>query len=355
MALDFRPLGRTGMSVSSICLGTMTWGQQNTEAEGHQQMDFALAHGINFFDTAELYSIPPKAETQGSTETIIGTWFKARGNRDKVILASKVVGRVASRGRGSMDWFRNGEHILDKKNMALALDASLKRLQTDYIDLYQLHWPDRSVPAFGAQGTTFRELGPEPGVPIEETVAALNDFVKEGKIRAIGLSNETAWGTMRFINAAEKGKGPRIASVQNAYNLINRTYEMGLAEIGLREDVGLLAYSPLGQGYLTGKYLDGALPPGTRTTLFNRAQRYQKPGVDEAIKAYIALAREAGLDPVEMALAFVTSRPFVASNIIGATKMEHLDAVIRSLDVVITPELEEKIDAIHQIHNNPAP
>jgi aryl-alcohol dehydrogenase-like predicted oxidoreductase len=355
MALEFRSLGRTDLKVPSICLGTMTWGQQNTEAEGHQQMDFALAHGINFFDTAELYSIPPKAETQGSTERIIGTWFKARKNRDKVILASKVVGRIASRGRGSMDWFRNGDHVLDKKHITLAVEDSLKRLQTDYIDVYQLHWPDRSVPAFGSHGTTFGDLGPEPGVPIDETVEALQSLVKAGKIRHIGLSNETAWGMMRFINAAEKGLGPRIVSVQNAYNLINRTYEMGMAEIGLREGVGLLPYSPLAQGYLTGKYLDGALPEGTRTTLFNRAQRYQKPGVDEAIKAYHALAKEAGIGAVEMSLAFVTSRPFVTSNIIGATKMEHLDAVIRSLDVVITPELEDKINAIHQVHNNPAP
>ncbi|HYP57991.1 MAG TPA: aldo/keto reductase [Beijerinckia sp.] len=348
--MELRKLGRTDLSVSAICLGTMTWGQQNTEAEGHAQMDYALEQGINFFDTAEMYSIPPKPETQGSTERIIGTWFKARKNRDKVILATKVV------GRSEATWYRGGEPSrLDRKNIEMAVEGSLKRLQTDYIDLYQLHWPDRPLQLFADQSTTFRHI-PEPlENPIEETVEILGDLVKAGKVRHIGLSNETAWGTMRFVHAAETGRGPRVVSIQNAYNLLNRTFEIGLAEIAAREDVGLLAYSPLAQGYLTGKYQGGARPPGARTTLFERGQRYEKPNAAETIDQYLALAKEFGLDPAQMALAFVTSRPFVTSNIIGATTLDQLKADIASINVTIPPDLEKRIDAIHQIHSNPCP
>lgn len=345
-----RELGRTGIMVSEICLGTMTFGQQNTEAEGHAQLDMAVAQGINFIDTAELYSIPPRAETAGSTETIIGSWLKARGGRDRLVIASKVVGRTA------MPWFRPGgeEARLTPRQIRYAIEGSLRRLNTDYIDLYQLHWPDRRVNLFGDGGTTFRDLPEDDSVPLDETLGVLGDLVAEGKIRHVGLSNETPWGVMQCLAAAKTGK-PRVASIQNAYNLINRTFEMGLAEIALREKVGLLAYSPLAQGYLTGKYLDGARPPGARTTLFNRGQRYEKPGVDEAVRAYHALARDEGLDPVQMAVAFVTSRSFVTSNIIGATSLDQLRVILGSVDVAITPELEAKINAIHQVHSNPAP
>jgi aryl-alcohol dehydrogenase-like predicted oxidoreductase len=264
--MEKRPLGRTGMDVSVICLGTMTWGQQNTEAEGHEQMDYALDQGINFFDTAELYSIPPKAETQGSTERIIGSWFKERGNRDKVILASKVVGATSNK------WFRGQEEgvaLPTKQNVFEAVDASLKRLQTDYIDLYQLHWPGRPFSIFGTNPIVWEPTdGPE--VAVAETLDAFDELVKSGKVRAIGLSNESSWGAMRWITAVRKSGKARIASIQNAYNIVNRTYEVNLAEVGMREDVGLLAYSPLGQGYLTGKYRNGAKPAGARGTLFGR-------------------------------------------------------------------------------------
>ncbi|WP_024279057.1 aldo/keto reductase [Xanthobacter sp. 126] len=350
--LDYRPLRRTGITVSSIALGTMTFGQQNTEAEGHAQLDIARDRGITLIDAAELYPIPPRAETQGATERIIGSWLKARSGRDKVVIATKVV------GRSDATYFRadGSTTRLDAKNINEAVEGSLKRLGTDYIDLYQLHWPDRAVPLFGQRATTRARGGGEgPEVAIEETLAALDALVKAGKVRHIGLSNETAWGLSAFLAAAEKGIGPRVVSVQNAYNLVNRTYETGLAEFHQREDVGLLAYSPLAQGFLTGKYLDGALPPGARKTLFNRAQRYEKPGTEEAVRAYVALAREVGVSPAQLAIAFVTSRPFVTSNIIGATTLAQLEEDLGSLDVTLTPEIEDRIDALHQLHGNPAP
>jgi aryl-alcohol dehydrogenase-like predicted oxidoreductase len=344
-----RPLGRTGLAVSQICLGTMTWGQQNTEAEGHAQMDYAVAQGVNFFDTAELYAIPPRPETQGSTERIVGTWFRSRGGRDRIVLATKVI------GRSEMTWFRDdgspGE--LSRAQIEEAVNKSLRRLQTDYIDLYQIHWPDRPI-AWGANPTVFRpQAGPEH--PIDETLGILADIVRTGKVRHIGLSNESAWGTMTFLRHAESNGLPRVQSVQNAYNLVNRTYETALAEVSMREEVSLLAYSPLGQGFLTGKYLDGARPEGARTTLFDRGQRYQTPGAEAAIAAYVGLARELGLDPAELAIAFVDSRPFVTSTIIGATSMAQLEADIAAVRVEITPEIEERINAIHVLNCNPCP
>lgn len=349
--VEYRPLGRTDLKVSAICLGSMTWGEQNTEAEGHAQLDYALAHGVNFIDAAEVYSIPPRPETQGSTERIIGSWLAARRNRDKVVIATKVA------GRGDMNWLRpdGAPTRLDANNIAFAVEGSLRRLQTDYIDLYQLHWPDRSLPLFGAGGTVYRRPGRRDETPIEETLAALDGLVRAGKIRHVGLSNETCWGVARFLRAAELGQGPRVVSIQNAYHFLNRTFEIGLAEFAERDQVGLLAYSPLAQGYLTGKYRRGARPPGARTTLFERGQRYEKPSVEAAIDAYLALARELEVDPAQLALAFVTSRPFVTANIIGATTMAQLETDLDSLSVAITPEIERRIDEIHQLHSNPAP
>ncbi|MBB3770848.1 aryl-alcohol dehydrogenase-like predicted oxidoreductase [Angulomicrobium tetraedrale] len=348
--MHYRPLGRTGLEVSAICLGTMTFGQQNTEAEGHAQLDYALDRGINFLDTAELYSIPPKPETQGSTERVIGSWLKARGNRDKVILATKVC------GLSEMTWFRDDGAPArpTRGQIREAVEKSLRRLQTDYIDLYQLHWPGRPMAEFGSNPTRWK-AAPGEETPISETLDAFAELVREGKVRHVGLSNESAWGTMRYLAEAERTGAPRVASIQNAYHLLNRTFETALAEVSLREQVGLLAYSPLAQGFLTGKYQKGARPPGARSTLFDRGQRYQKPGAEEAIDDYLAIAREAGLDPAQMAIAFCLSRPFMTSVIIGATSMEQLATDIDAIDVAITPEIEAKIDAVHQLRGNPCP
>ncbi len=348
--MEFRKLGRTDLSVSSICLGTMTFGQQTSEAEAFAQMDYAVAQGINFFDTAELYSIPPRAETYGATEKIIGAWLKSRRRRDDLVLATKVA------GRSTMHWLRPGAAMarLDAKNIFHAVEGSLQRLGIDCIDLYQLHWPDRPMDLFDGLSNEYHDRGEPDGVTFEETLGALGDLVSQGKIRHFGLSNETAWGVAQFLRAAEAGAGPRPVSIQNAYHLINRQFEIGLAEFAMREQVGLLAYSPLAQGYLTGKYLHGARPAGARSTLFDRGQRYQKPGVDEAIEDYHSLAREFSLDPVHLALAFVTSRPFVTANIIGATTLDQLK-IILAAPKTLAPELEKRIDAIHQVRGNPAP
>jgi aryl-alcohol dehydrogenase-like predicted oxidoreductase len=349
--MQYRKLGRTGIDVSLIGLGTMTYGEQNSEAEGHEQMDYALDHGVNLFDTSELYSIPPKPETMGSTERIIGTWFQARSNRDKVILATKVVGRTV------MTWFRadGSPGRLTRAQMTEALDGSLARLQTDYIDLYQLHWPDRATP-FGANPTRYTSADFDgDGAPMHETLGILQDLITAGKIRQIGVSNESAWGTMRFIAESNARKLPRVQSIQNAYNLLNRTFETALAEIGMRERVGLLAYSPLGQGYLTGKYLGGARPARARNTLFNRGQRYELAGAEEATRAYLDLAAAHGLDPSQMAIAFVNQQPFVTSTLVGATTMEQLKNNLGASDLMLSPEVMTGIDAIHQRYGNPAP
>jgi aryl-alcohol dehydrogenase-like predicted oxidoreductase len=347
--MQYRELGRTGTKVSALCLGTMTWGEQNSEAEGHAQMDYALAQGINFFDTSEMYAVPPKAATQGSTERIIGSWFKARGTRDKVILATKVA------GRSPMNWLRKDGSGTEQtpQQISEAIDSSLARLQTDYIDLYQLHWPDRPVAMFGSTGLAYRHAEGS-SVPIDEILGALETHVKAGKIRWIGLSNESAWGTMSFLHHAAGGK-PRVQSIQNAYSLINRSFEMGLAEIAHREQVGLLAYSPLAQGYLTGKYQDGALPQGSRKALFNRLQRYEKPQTAPAIERYLAIAKRFDVDPAQLALQFVTTRPFVTSTILGATTMEQLKTNIASKDIAWSAEIEKAIDEAHHAQPNPAP
>ncbi|WP_407049527.1 aldo/keto reductase [Methyloraptor flagellatus] len=350
--MERRRLGRTDLHVSAICLGTMTWGEQNTEAEGHEQLDHAFARGINFLDTAEMYAIPPKPETQGRTEEIIGTWLKKRAKRDDVIVATKIA------GRSDMNWMRDAKEParLTKAHVDEAVSKSLKRLQTDYIDLYQVHWPERRVPTFGSNSMVWRDSGRDADeTPIADTLAALDVHVRAGRIRHVGLSNETSWGVMKWLAASDAAGQARVQSIQNAYSLVNRTFEVNLAETCLREEVGLLAYSPLAQGYLTGKYRDGALPAGARKTLFNRLQRYEKPGSQEAIAAYCDLAAELGLTPTALALAFVTSRPFVTSNIIGATSMAQLEENLATLDVKITPEIEARIDAIHLRWTNPCP
>jgi len=346
--VEYRQLGRTGINVSPLCLGTMTWGEQNTQAEGHAQMDYAQAHGINFFDTAELYAIPPKAETYGRTEEIIGSWFASRKCRDKIILATKVVGPTGN------TWFRNNgaKAKLDAANINEAIDKSLARLKTDYIDLYQVHWPDRPLQLF--KGLSYRHID-AVSCSINETLQAFDGLITAGKVRHIGISNETPWGTMNYLKENEDNNLPRIQSIQNAYNLLNRSFETGLSEISHRENVGLLAYSPLAQGYLTGKYQNDSLPEGSRKALFNRLDRYETPSARPAIDRYVKLARDFNIDPGQMALQFVTTRPFVTSNIFGATTMAQLKSNIDSLTVDLSSELEQAIEDIHLIHSNPCP
>ncbi len=350
--MERRSLGRSGIEVSALCLGTMTWGEQNDEAEAHRQLDMALDRGVDFIDTAEMYPVPPKAETQGRTEAYIGSWLAARGNRDRVVLASKVA------GRSPMTWMRAAgselaESRLDRAQITYALEQSLKRLQTDYLDLYQVHWPERATNFFGKLGYAPEE---RPNcVPIAETLEVLGEFVKAGKVRAVGVSNETPWGLLDYLRAADAGRGPRIASIQNPYNLLNRTFEIGLAEIAMREDVGLLAYSPLAMGVLSGKYLNGQKPAGARLTLFDRFQRYQTPESILSVARYVQLAEDNGLDPAQMALAYVHSRPFVTATILGATSIEQLERDLEAADVTLDQEVLELIETIQTEQPNPCP
>lgn len=348
--MEYRKLGNTGLDVSLICLGTMTWGQQNSVDDALQQLDYALDQGVNFVDAAEMYPVPPRAETQGRTEECIGEWFTRRGGRDRVILATKVSGRSDATG----DWrhLRGGPQ-LSRDHIRQAVRDSLKRLRTDYIDLYQVHWPERTTNFFGQLG--YRHRDQEGLNTIEETLTALTELVREGLVRHIGISNETPWGVMEYLRAARERDLVRIASIQNPYNLLNRSFEIGLAEMALREQVGLLAYSPLAMAMLTGKYAGGARPAGARLTLFDRFQRYSGPQAVAASEAYVALARDHDLDPGAMALAFVNGREYVTSTIIGATRMDQLAANIASVQVQLSEVVIAGIEAIHRQYSNPAP
>lgn len=343
----YRKLGQTNLDVSVLCLGSMTWGEQNSQQQAHQQLDYACDCGINFIDTAEMYPVPPRADSYGRTEQYLGSWLKKR-DRSKLIIASKVAGRA-----DWLDYIRDGKIQFDRKNIVQALDDSLKRLQTDYIDLYQLHWPDRQTNYFGQFGYTYPAL--EYSIPLQETLAVLAEQIKLGKIRHIGVSNETPWGVMQCLMLSQQLDLPRIVTIQNPYNLLNRSYEIGLAEISHRENIGLLAYSPLGFGVLSGKYLNGNRPEGARLSLYQRFQRYSNKNAEKATRAYVDLAHQANLSPAIMALAYVHSRPFLISTIIGATSIDQLRENIASADITLSPEICDEIEAIHNDIPNPCP
>ncbi len=340
--MKYNKLGRTNIDVSLICLGTMTWGRQNTENEGHAQMNYALERGINFFDTAEMYAIPPTADTYGKTEEIIGTWFKAKQNRGKIILASKIAGP-------GLGWIRGGNSKIDRANIMKAVEGSLARLQTDYIDLYQLHWPNRGSYHFQQHWS----YAPKHNLPalqdnFLEVLETFAELVKQGKIRHIGLSNETAWGMMKWLRLSEETSLPRMASIQNEYSLLCRLFEPDLHEIAVAEDCGLLAWSPLTRGMLSGKYIDGARPKDARLSITPGAERRDTPQCNAAIKAYIAVAEKHGLDICQMALAFVNMQPFLTSNIIGATNMEQLKTNIDSIDINLGNDVLTDIEAVRR-------
>jgi aryl-alcohol dehydrogenase-like predicted oxidoreductase len=341
--MERRKLGRTDVEVSAIALGTMTWGEQNTEAEAHSQLDYALERGIDLVDTAEMYPVPPKPETQGRTEAYIGTWLAKSGNRDRIFLATKAAGPPHDRKRPSH--LRDGKVRFDRKNLVQALEDSLRRLRTDHVDLYQLHWPDRPVNCFGL--TSYPWMEDPDTVPLDETLRVLQDLVASGKIRHIGVSNETPWGVAKFIHLAELHGLPRIVSIQNPYSLLNRTFEIGLSEFAHREQVGLLAYSPLAFGVLSGKYLGGARPAAARLTLFERFTRYSSASVEAATADYVALCRRHGVDPSQVAIQFTLRQKFLTSCIIGATSMDQLALDIDAATVQIPPEVWEGIEKIH--------
>ncbi len=352
--MEYRPLGNTNINVSAVCLGTMTYGDQNTQADANNQLDYALSQGINFIDTAEMYPVPPKAETYTRTETMIGHWLKTQA-RDKVILGSKVAGR----NRG-LSWIRNGDEILTRSNIRSAIEGSLKRLQTDYIDLYQLHWPERNVPLFGQYqydpALEKDALGQQKEwVSIHNQLETLAELLQEGKVRAIGLSNEQPWGIMEFLRIAKEYNLPRVATLQNSYHLMNRSIDFGISEIVHRENISLLAYSPLAFGHLTGKYIDNPKEQGRVTMFLGYAQRYTKPNVAVASAAYVALAREHGLTPTQLALGFVMHRWCVTSTIIGATNMAQLSENIAAWNTKLLPEVLQAIETLHLTMTNPAP
>lgn len=348
--MEMRKLGTSGMDVSLICLGTMTWGRQNSQAQAFEQMDYAAARGVNFFDTAEMYAVPPNKDTLGKTEEIIGNWFSARpGMREKIILATKITGP-----NPYFHYIREGKTRYDRAHILEALQGSLHRLKTDYIDLYQLHWPQRTVNNFYKLG--YEHDPANDGTPIRETLEALQEFVKEGMIREIGLSNDTPWGVMECLRLSDNHHLPRVQSVQNSYSLLNRKDEVGLAEVYIRANCGLLAYSPLGGGTISGKYLDGKMPPGSRRAIDERpSNRYSNPRTDDATRAYIKLAQQHGLDVCQMALAFVNSRNFVTSNIIGATSINQLKSNIDSINIKLSADVINGINAIQYQNPNPAP
>jgi aryl-alcohol dehydrogenase-like predicted oxidoreductase len=344
--MEYRELGGSNLRVSALCLGTMTFGEQNSEGEAHDQLDLAVSRGVNFIDAAEMYPVPPRAETQGRTESYIGSWLKHQ-QRDALIVATKIAG--PSRG---FAWIRNCPRV-NREHINAAIDSSLKRLQTDYVDLYQIHWPDRYVPMFGA--TSYDISQEHDSTPIAEQLQALADLVKAGKIRHIGLSNETPWGVCEFVRCAEKFSLPKIITVQNAYHLMNRTFETGLAEVCRHLQVGLLAYSPLAFGWLTGKYHKDPYAKGRITLYSGFGQRYSKPNVHAAGKEYVRIAQEAGLTPATMALAFVRTRWFNSSVILGATNLDQLKEDMDSAEVVLSAEVVGEIEAVHKLYPNPAP
>ena len=344
--MEYRRLGNSDLKVSALALGTMTFGEQNSEADAHAQLDLAVARGVNFIDTAEMYPVAPRAETVHRTESYVGSWLKQQP-RDRFIVATKIAGPA----RG-FSWIRNGPRI-DREQLIAAVDGSLRRLQTDYVDLYQIHWPDRYVPMFGA--TSYDVTQERDSTPIGEQLQVLAELVKAGKVRHIGLSNETPWGVSEFVRCAEQLGLPRIVSIQNAYSLLNRTFESGLAETCRHADVGLLAYSPLAFGWLTGKYLADPKAHGRITLFPGFGQRYNKPNVPAATKEYVRIAREAGLTPATMALAFARTRWFASSVILGATTLEQLGENLDSADVSLSAEVLAKIEEVHRLLPNPAP
>lgn len=346
--MRYERLPQLDTNVSKICLGTMTWGQQNTENDAHAQMDLALDLGVNFWDTAEMYPSPPDKDKQGTTERFMGSWLAKTGRRDEVVIASKI---------SPMSFLRGGQTRFNKDHIKSAIDDNLKRLQTDYIDIYQLHWPERQANFFGNRGYDDQMSAQDLSqlTPFLETISALNDEIKQGRIRAYGLSNDTAWGVMRYLWESEKNNLIAPITIQNPYSLLNRLYEVGLAEISHRENIGLLAYSPLGFGVLSGKYLDGKRPKGARLSLYDRYDRYINEEAKRATQAYAKIAQDFDLDMAQMALAFVNSKPFVTSNIIGATTLEQLKSNIDSINLNLSDEVLAAIESVHQKIPNPSP